>query len=106
VTVRDWIGLAGGLILLAVTVALIVDVERLHKAHRGNVEAWSDLVSEITRIDGDYNRLWAWLNDTADADLDRPTPAQQAAPTRPDLEAQHPSPQAGRHRADTARERQ
>lgn len=32
--------------------------------------------------------------------LDRPTPAQQVAPTRPDLEAQHPSPQAdsyGRH---------
>ena len=68
------------------------------------------LVLDSARHDTDLDTAWQWMNQVAADDkpvdhtqsinlLDRPTPAQQAAPTRPDMAAQ-PTPRrrTGAHR--------
>jgi hypothetical protein len=80
--------------------------------YRSEVQALREdvekLSPDVVRLGGRLNQLARYAMDHAELDhepatrpitlLDRPTPAQLAAPTRPDLQAQ-PKVPSGRHRA-------
>lgn len=100
-SVYAWIADGTLIVGLGIAIGLIFGFDREVRGCREDVEA---LGQELAEVRGELAlakrsaqamalRILQLSDDTGPIALDRPTPAQMAAPTRPDLTRQRPTPQ-------------